>query len=152
MELKVPPAIVWIVCALLMRLAGRVAGGLSFSMPAPLWAGLMVLCVIGGFGIAWMGLAAFHRAGTTTHPMQPDRATALVTGAVYRYTRNPMYLGMALLLLAWALYLANLAAFSGIVLFVAYITRFQIIPEERALSRIFKEEYETYRRSVRRWI
>lgn len=56
------------------------------------------------------------------------------------------------LLLAWALYLANWAALLGVALFMAYITRFQIIPEERALQRIFGKEYEAYRRSVRRWV
>ena len=152
MELKVPPAIVWLVCAGFIRVASGVASGLTISIRAPLSTGLMVLCVISGLVIGWLGLAAFHRAGTTTHPMWPDRASVLVTDGIYRYTRNPMYLGMTLLLLAWAVYLANAAAFLGTVLFVAYITRFQIIPEERALIRIFKEEYEAYRRSVRRWM
>lgn len=152
MKLRLPPAIVGLVCAVLMRVASGVAGRLSVSIPPLLSAGLITLCVISGLVISWMSLDAFYRARTTTHPMWPDRATALVTHGIYRYTRNPMYLGMALLLVAWAVYLANLAALVGVALFVAYITRFQILPEERALSRIFKEEYEVYRRSVRRWL
>lgn len=152
MELKVPPAIVWLLCAVVMRVASGVAGRLSVSIPAPLSAGLITLCVISGLVIARMSLDAFRRARTTTHPMRPDQATALVTHGIYRYTRNPMYLGMTLLLLAWAVHLANLAALAGVALFVAYITRFQILPEERALRRIFRDEYEAYRRSVRRWL
>lgn len=152
LELRVPPAIVWLVCAVLMGLASRLASSLSISIPAPLTAGFIVLCVLSGCGLAWLALNAFYQAQTTTHPMHPDQASALVTDGIYRYTRNPMYLGMTLLLLAWALYLANWAALLGVALFMAYITRFQIIPEERALQRIFGEEYEAYRRSVRRWV
>lgn len=152
LELKVPPPIVWLLCAGLMRVVSRVAGPLSFSLPAPLAASLMALLAVSGLAVGAMGLYAFHRARTTIHPRHPDRATTLVTHGIYRYTRNPMYLGMTLLLLAWAVYLSNGAAWLGVALFVAYITRFQIVPEERVLRQLFKEEYEAYSRSVRRWL
>lgn len=81
-----------------------------------------------------------------------SKASALVTGGVYRWTRNPMYLGMAALLLAWGFWLANAGALAVISLFIAYLNRFQIAPEERALEARFGDEFTAYRARVRRWI
>ena len=78
--------------------------------------------------------------------------TQLVTSGVYRYTRNPMYLGMACLLLAWAVYLQNPLALLGVPLFMAYITQFQIKPEERMLVKLFGDAFIRYRQQVRRWL
>ena len=101
------------------------------------------------FAIA--GVIAFRRSRTTVNPLHPEQATALVTRGVYRLSRNPMYAGMLLLLLAWATRLSNTAALAGPLLFALYITRFQIIPEERALTALFGEKYAAYRAKVRRW-
>ena len=76
----------------------------------------------------------------------------MVTDGIYRYSRNPMYLGMALLLAAWALWLGNAAALLGIVLFVALINRYQIRPEERILAAKFGDDYRNYCRRTRRWL
>ena len=85
------------------------------------------------------------------HPRAPERSSRLVTGGVYRFSRNPMYLALALFLLAWALWLGNGAALVWPALFAAYLTRFQIVPEERALAAKFGQEYAQYCRRVRRW-
>jgi protein-S-isoprenylcysteine O-methyltransferase Ste14 len=95
---------------------------------------------------------AFRRQRTTINPLHPEKTSSLVTGGIYRISRNPMYVGMALLLLAWAVYLESPAALLGIGAFIAYITRFQIIPEESLLSRHFGAEFENYRQRVRRWL
>jgi protein-S-isoprenylcysteine O-methyltransferase Ste14 len=95
---------------------------------------------------------AFRRAGTTPDPVHVDRASTLVTTGVYAWTRNPMYVGLTLLLCAWACVLAAPWTAAGPPLFAAYITRFQILPEERALSERFGEAYAAYLRRVRRWI
>jgi protein-S-isoprenylcysteine O-methyltransferase Ste14 len=86
------------------------------------------------------------------NPLQPDAASSLVSGGVYRWTRNPMYLGMALVLLAWAVYLSSIAALAVLPLFIVYINRFQIEPEERALEARFGAQFERYRKAVRRWL
>jgi protein-S-isoprenylcysteine O-methyltransferase Ste14 len=104
-----------------------------------------------GIVIAGLGSLAFRRARTTTNPMKPATASSVVTGGVYRHTRNPMYLGTAAVLLGWAAFLAVPWAFLGPVLFIAFITRFQIIPEERALAAKFGGEYTEYQERVRRW-
>jgi protein-S-isoprenylcysteine O-methyltransferase Ste14 len=84
--------------------------------------------------------------------MKPEIASSLVTSGAYRFTRNPMYLGLCLLLVAWALFLSSLLAFVGPLLFILYMNRFQIAPEETALSTIFGEEFANYKAKVRRWI
>ena len=102
-----------------------------------------------------IGLSAvfgFHRAKTTVNPLKPEASTALVTGGVYRWTRNPMYLAMLLVLIGWACIVSNWAALAILPLFVIYLNRFQIEPEERALQSRFGAEFESYRRKVRRWL
>ncbi len=94
----------------------------------------------------------FRKARTTVNPMAPETASAIVDTGVYRFTRNPMYLGFLLALIAWAIFLGNIVSALIPVLFVAYMNRFQIAPEERALRARFGEPYAAYLRSVRRWI
>jgi protein-S-isoprenylcysteine O-methyltransferase Ste14 len=84
--------------------------------------------------------------------MKPDAASSLVADGVYRWTRNPMYLGFLIALAGWAAYLANVASALVLPLFVLYMNRFQIVPEERALAARFGPQFEDYRRSVRRWL
>ena len=102
--------------------------------------------------ISIAGMVAFRRAKTTVNPVKASLASSLVIRGVYRYTRNPMYVGLLLTLLAWAVFLANPLAVLWVVVYVLYITRFQIIPEERVLASLFGAEYEAYKGRVRRWI
>ena len=112
----------------------------------------VALLITAGVVFDVLGLLAFRASRTTINPLKPERASALVTGGVYQVTRNPMYVGMALLLLAWAVYLSALLPVAGPVIFILYITRFQIQPEERALQGIFGEEFTAYAARVRRWL
>lgn len=114
--------------------------------------GVTAVLVATGLGFDVLGLLAFRAAHTTVNPLHPEKASALVSTGVYRITRNPMYVGMLCLLLAWAAFLAHPAALLGPLLFVLYITRFQIIPEERILQARFGEPYVEYMKQVRRWI
>lgn len=125
-----------------------VAPALAFPIPPVL--AFPVAAV--GVSLDAIALLHFFRRRTTVNPLKPASATALVTGGIYRFSRNPMYLGLATLLLAWAFYLGNLAAFAGVALFVLYMNRFQIAPEERALEERFGAEYIAYRTRVRRWV
>jgi protein-S-isoprenylcysteine O-methyltransferase Ste14 len=111
-----------------------------------------VLGVAGGLAVSLAGVIEFRRARTTVHPLRPERASALVSGGIYRFTRNPMYVGMLTTLLGWAAWLAAPWALLGPVAFVAFIGRFQIAPEERVLQRLFGADYEAYTRRVRRWL
>jgi protein-S-isoprenylcysteine O-methyltransferase Ste14 len=149
LELKVPPPVVGLLVAALMW-------GVSAWPPVlPLEPDVRLvlagtLAVVGvSFDI--LGLVAFFRSRTTINPLRPAKASALVTAGVYRITRNPMYVGMAILLTGWAVWLGALWPFLGPALFVAYITRFQIAPEERILRGKFSD-FEAYAARVRRWL
>jgi protein-S-isoprenylcysteine O-methyltransferase Ste14 len=126
----------------------RVVPALTFPVPP-------VLAVpVAAVGVSLDAIALFHflHWRTTINPLKPASASALVTKGIYRLTRNPMYLGLATLLLAWAIYLGNLAALAGVPLFILYMNRFQIAPEERALAARFGAEFAAYRARVRRWL
>jgi protein-S-isoprenylcysteine O-methyltransferase Ste14 len=98
------------------------------------------------------GLLAFRASRTTINPLAPERVSALVTNGVYRITRNPMYVGQCFILLAWGVYLSALLPFLGPIIYILYITRFQIVPEERVLRQLFGEQYAQYTARVRRWL
>jgi len=133
-----------------MWLAARLFPFFDFELP---WRELFAaLLLIGALIIGLAAVYGFRRAKTTVNPLKPEASTALVTGGLYRWTRNPMYLAMLLLLLAWACIVSNWAALAILPLFVAYLNRFQIGPEERALQARFGAEFESYRRKVRRWL
>ncbi|MBT9553679.1 MAG: isoprenylcysteine carboxylmethyltransferase family protein [Hydrogenophaga sp.] len=150
LELKVPPPVVGLVVGVAMWFLAPLGPGLAVPDPARLWLALAVAAVGAGFDLT--GLIAFVRRHTTVNPLRPTNTSALVTSGVYRITRNPMYLGMACLLTAWAVWLGALWPWLGPVAFVLYITRFQIQPEERVLTTLFGEAYTAYTRRVRRWL
>jgi len=149
-ELKIPPPLVALVLAFLMWLTPAVAGLVQSPDPARMLCAVVLVCI--GQSISIAGIVAFRRAKTTVNPIKARLASALVIRGVYRYTRNPMYLGILLTLLAWAVFLANPIAVLWVVVYVLYITRFQIIPEERVLASLFGAEYEAYKGRVRRWV
>lgn len=151
LELKVPPPIVALVLALLMWMTTPSAAGL-LPLPHPVSVLCSVVLVCVGLSISFAGVFAFRRAKTTVSPTKASSASSLVVQGVYRYTRNPMYVGFLLTLLAWAVFLENPLAVLWALVFVLYITRFQIIPEERVLASLFGAEYEAYKGRVRRWL
>ena len=109
------------------------------------------LIVIAGFiGIA--GVYEFRKAKTTVNPVKPETASLVVDTGVFAYTRNPMYVALLLVIIAIGLWWQHLSVILCGALFVAYMNRFQIKPEERALERLFGEDYLDYKNQVRRWI
>ncbi len=150
LELKIPPLLLAPLLAVAMW--GLASCEPHLAMPDILrWSSALLVFLAGGSFIA-LGALAFRKFKTTFDPMRPDKASSFVTSGVYRVTRNPMYLGMALMLVAWAVFLAAPWSFAGPVLWVFYMNRFQIEPEERILAGLFGEEYSRYRASVRRWL
>lgn len=150
LELRIPPPVVGLASAGGMWAVAHLPPLLHWS-----WFGrLSVAVVLGaaGVAVAMGGVRSFRRAETTINPLKPETSAALVVTGIYSVTRNPMYLGMALVLFAWAVYLSSVWSLLGPVLFALYITRFQIIPEERALDRLFGASYAAYRQRVRRWL
>lgn len=151
LELKVPPVVVWLVAAAGVWTVDRLLPSASIAFPAQRWAALAV--AVAGAAIAVRGVLVFRRHGTTVHPNRPERASTVVTGDVFSLTRNPMYLGLCLALLGWAVGVGSpLGALLFLPAFVVYLTEFQIKPEERALRTNFGDDYERYLSSVRRWL
>jgi protein-S-isoprenylcysteine O-methyltransferase Ste14 len=150
LELRIPPPIVGLAIAAGMWAIARVHRALQWPDLALLLAST-ALCAT-GLAVAIGGVVSFRRARTTVNPLKPESSTALVSTGVYAFTRNPMYLGMLLVLLGWGAFLSSIWSLPGPVLFALYITRFQIIPEERVLEELFGTSFAEYRKRVRRWL
>lgn len=148
-ELKIPPLVVLTIVAALMWMVSRVAPAAGFHVPARVVTALGF--AVAGVGIAIAGVVSFGRAKTTVNPLKPEGASALVTTGIYRLTRNPMYLGAMIGLIGWAVFLANAIGVVFVPVFVLYMNRFQIGPEEKALASLFGPEFAAYRVKVRRW-
>jgi protein-S-isoprenylcysteine O-methyltransferase Ste14 len=150
LALKLPPLALVVIVAVLMWAASAGTPTFNFSLPARhVWCVSLALI---GAAISLAGVVSFRRAKTTVNPMKPDSTSSLVVSGIYKYTRNPMYVGFALVLLGWAAFLSNLVALAFVPVFIVYIDRFQIRPEERVLTSLFPHEYPAYRAKVRRWV
>jgi protein-S-isoprenylcysteine O-methyltransferase Ste14 len=149
LDSKIPPPAVVLLTALLMWIAAGAVPQLGFDVPALQWFG--VALGVAGFAMGATGVVSFRRADTTVNPMKLHSSSALVAGGVYAISRNPMYLGGLMMLLGWALFLHNALPFALLPAYVLYINRFQIVPEERALTSLFGDTYVAYQARVRRW-
>ena len=149
LELKIPPPLVLLIFAIAMWFAAPLTQSLPIALNVRI--AMAVLLVVVGESISIAGIIRFRRAKTTINPMKAGNASSLVTGGVYQFTRNPMYVGMVLSLVGWAVYLASPITSLFVPLFVLYINRFQIAPEERVLTSIFGGDYVDYINRVRRW-
>ena len=150
LELKVPPYVGALVVASLMWLVSTVTPSLDLRLAYR----ILVAVVLLGASAVLVGTTrvAFVRAGTTLNPTAPGRSSHLVCCGIFRLTRNPMYLGTLLALLALAALLSSAFSLILVAAFVVYIDRFQIAPEERVLSAHFGPAYQAYASRVRRWI
>ena len=150
LELKVPPLALVVLAALLMWLGAVYFPELTFRFPFQ----ILVVWLISflGFLACTLGFVEFRRARTTLNPTKPGTSSSLVKTGIYRYSRNPMYLGFLLILTGWATGMGNVISFLALPVFVIYLNRFQIEPEERALGEIFADEFRAYCAEVRRWI
>ena len=149
LELKLPPPVLVLLLAIIMWWLSSFSAPPGVPFTFRLGAALAIAMV--GTGIDVAAKLAFVQAKTTVNPLMPTAATAFVRSGVYRFTRNPMYLGRSLQLVAWATYLCNAFDLVPVCFFVLYITRFQIRPEERALSSQFGGQYITYLQQAPRW-
>ncbi|WP_291960482.1 methyltransferase family protein [Maribacter sp.] len=149
MELKVPPALVFLCFALLMYLLAEFLPIGYFDF----FGRLLLTKILVGVGviIALFALFQFRKSKTTIDPTKPEKASELVVDGIFKYSRNPMYLAMLLILLALGVFLGN--AFNTLVAagFVSYMNRFQIVPEERILLNKFGRSYKDYCILTRRW-
>jgi protein-S-isoprenylcysteine O-methyltransferase Ste14 len=150
LELKIPPLALVILAGLFMWLGALYLPTLNFRFPfQPVLAWLLGLS---GALICVLGVVEFRRAKTTVDPINPGAASSLVRTGIYRRTRNPMYVGFLLILAAWAIATGNFGSFLVLPAFVFYLNRFQIKPEERALTSVFGDDFKSYCAEAPRWI
>jgi protein-S-isoprenylcysteine O-methyltransferase Ste14 len=150
MKLKIPPALIAAIVAGLMRLVALYIPFGSLVLPGAYWVAATLLAVAVGLGL--VGLFQFYQSGTTIDPHKPEKTQALVTDGIYRYSRNPMYLALFFLLIAYASLLQNVLNLVFFPLFIWYMNRYQIIPEEEVLEEKFGNTYLEYQSQVRRWL
>jgi protein-S-isoprenylcysteine O-methyltransferase Ste14 len=149
METRIPPPVFLLLAAAAMAAMHHFAPGPRL-LPAPWnWLGLLP-CALGAV-LDKRTYRRFRRFQTTINPMHPEQASRLVSGDVFELSRNPMYLGLVLLLAGLAVLLGTASPWLVLPVFVIVITWLQIIPEERALTRRFGDEYVAYCRRVNRW-
>lgn len=149
MSLKIPPVVVFFVALGLLFGIHYLTPDVRYDYPYRVTVSRLFL--VAGSLIALAGIVAFRNKSTTVDPMKPAKASQLVTHGIYQYTRNPMYLGMAMVLMGGVVRIGNPWCLLAVLFFVVYLTRFQIKPEEHALEQLFGEDYRTYCQRVRRW-
>lgn len=147
---KIPPPLYMLVFAIVMWLLDKYMP--IFHWASPHWQKAGWIIVALGVLIDLFSMGLFIRAGTSPNPFQPENASQLISTGLYRFTRNPMYLGLLVLLTGWAIHLGSFSPIVLLPLFVVTLTAFQIKPEEQALETIFGQEYIAYKTRVRRWI
>lgn len=149
MELKIPPPLVLLICLLAQIELSDWLPIYQFG-DVPTW--IPVIWIGVGLLVSLMGVVAFHKAKTTINPLKPDQSCEVVTEGIYRYSRNPMYLGMLLGLIGMVFYFGEASTLLGVIFFICYITAFQIKPEEKVLREKFGEVYVCYENQTRRWL
>ena len=148
METKIPPPIVTLVFGLSIYFSRGIFQVVEIKYS--FYFGILLLVL--GFVILISAVRLFKKDKTTVNPLSPEQATKLVTDGIFKYSRNPMYLGMALVLGSIAVFFNLIGGIILIALFCAYITKFQILPEERAMRDLFSDDFDKYTKVTRRWI
>ena len=148
MKKRIPPPLIAMLCVLIIFLSKSIFPSFVFSYKLQL--GIFVITI--GFLLLIISIKSFIDNKTTINPLNLKKSTYLVTSGVFRFSRNPMYLGMLLFLLGTAIILNIIGGLIISILFIFYMNFFQIIPEEKALENLFVKNYRNYRKTVRRWI
>ena len=148
MKTTIPPPIVTLICGLAIYYSRSL-----FSIEFPIYTNeLSLLCLLIGVLILFLAARLFRKHQTTVNPLKPEAASDLVTSGVFSLSRNPMYLGMLLILIALSMKFNPMGGILICSLFIGFITKFQIIPEETAMEKLFNNDYKAYRTKTRRWI
>jgi len=148
MHTKIPPPLVTLLFGLMIYFSRLAFPIIEFEHSSILSFTFLII----GLFVLISAARAFRASKTTINPLKPEQATSLVTGNIFRFSRNPMYLGMAFILSSLAISFNLIGGVIFVALFCMYITIFQIIPEEVAMKKIFSQEFDTYMQSTRRWI
>ena len=147
METKIPPPLVTLIFGLSIYFSRELFP--TIEIKYSFYVGIFLLLL--GFLILISAVRLFRIDQTTVNPLSPKQATKLVTEGIFKFSRNPMYLGMACVLASLAMFFNIIGGIVFIALFCAYITKFQIVPEEKAMLDLFSEDFNQYKQTTRRW-
>ena len=150
MQNKVPPPVWMLLFGIAMWLIAR--SDFAYPIDVPYRWLFSAIFIAVGLSFTVPAIRHFREADTTINPLKPGEASKLVTNGVFAVSRNPMYVGLLMVLVAWGVWLGESINLVTLAMFVLVITTFQIKPEERALRELFGEEYDEYCRNVRRWL
>ncbi|GAA0410961.1 isoprenylcysteine carboxylmethyltransferase family protein [Cocleimonas flava] len=150
LQLKIPPPVYAISIAILMWLLSKYMPVAEIIQTPWNKIGLVIIVIAVSFDV-W-SLLLFLKKKTTPNPMKPENTSGIVTKGLYQYSRNPMYLGMLIILFGFGIWLGSLSPFIMLPAFYWVITEMQIKPEERMLEQKFTNEYLDYKNRVRRWL
>jgi len=148
MNNKIPPPIVTLISGLAIYFSRNLFPnhtGLTLDV-------FSILLLLFGIIIIRTAFVSFKKHQTTINPLNLTKTSSLVNTGIFKYTRNPMYLGMVLILLSIALKFNLYGGLIVILLFFSFITKFQIIPEEKAMESLFEQKYKKYKKTTRRWL
>ena len=148
MKKRIPPPIITMLCVLVIFLSKSIFP--SFLFPYKLEIGIVIS--IFGLLLLIVSVKSFINNNTTINPLNLKKSTYLVTNGLFRFSRNPMYLGMLLFLVGTSIILNIIGGLIISILFIFYMNFFQIIPEEKALENLFGKDYRNYKKNIRRWI
>ena len=148
MNNKIPPPIVTLFFGLCIYLSRPYFPEFSNSVLNS----LSIISFVVGIFVFAAAVSSFKKQKTTVNPISIENASSLVVSGIFKYSRNPMYLGMSFVLLGLAFKFNVIGGllFTGI--FMLFITIFQIKPEEVAMEKLFDQEWEDYTKNVRRWL
>lgn len=150
MHLKIPPPIYALSIALIMWLSHLYIPVVNL-INSP-WNNIGIVVIVLAAILDFSSLYLFFKKRTTPNPMRPEFTTGLVVKGMYKISRNPMYLGMLMMLFGFAIFLGKLTPFLVLPAFYFLLTEMQIKPEEKILEDKFGDEYLDYKNKVRRWL
>ena len=148
MNNKIPPPIVTIffgLCIYLSRSYFPVFSGSALNV-------LSIFFFVCGIFVFAAAVISFKKQKTTVNPISIENASSLVVSGIFKQTRNPMYLGMSLVLLGLTFKFNLIGGLLFTSIFMLFITIFQIKPEEIAMEKLFDQEWKNYTKNVRRWL
>ena len=148
MKTKIPPPLVTLIFGSLIFLTKNIFPEIKVANNIALGS----LFILFGILIASLSIGLFRKYRTTITPINPKGATKLITSGIYKFSRNPMYFSLLLLLIGISIMTNPIGGSIFIPLFILYLNLFQILPEEKAMTDLFKDEFLEYKDSVRRWI
>ncbi|HET8865701.1 MAG TPA: isoprenylcysteine carboxylmethyltransferase family protein [Gracilimonas sp.] len=150
LKLKIPPVVVFLICLGLIWVIHQFIPNQSFLFKAGKFIGIGLVILGGSIGV--LAVIEFAQKSTTLNPHRPENTKEFVQSGVYKFSRNPMYLGLLIVLISPVFYWGNLFTIVVLLLFIWYMNEFQIKPEEEIMEQKFRDEFLEYRKEVRRWV